>query len=85
MTLQTRVKYQKDSIVVEKNVLLCECSTEMKYIGSSNCMNYEYSTHTYQCPNCKSIGMTDRDYDNKDWTEFGWELCPTTPGEAKNI
>lgn len=54
-----KIIFEKDGTKIDMDIFLCLCGEEMIFIGSAGCPHDSNYTYTYQCPVCKSIGMSD--------------------------
>lgn len=71
------VKYKKEDSLISVVVWFCECGQEMLDVGSAGCSHANEYTYIFQCPLCKTIGMSEkvtRGYGQgeKQFKEAGW-------------
>lgn len=75
---ETIVKYQKEKVVIPINIFVCACGQEMTCIGSAGCSHADEYTYTYQCPFCKTIGMSEKSirgygHSDEEFIKAGWK------------
>lgn len=71
---EVKLKWEKDGKTVEVYGFICECGGIPLNIGSAGCSHNQEFTYFYQCPNCKSVYLSDAHLNNEDMVKFGYTL-----------
>lgn len=77
--MKTRIaeyKWRKtDKHTLKIEVYVCECGTDMTYIGFAGCAHDSDYTYFYQCRSCKTVGLSGYKHDRKEEVEkAGYKL-----------
>ena len=53
------LKWKKEEVTIEQNLLECECGGIMRYVGRMDCIHEDFRSNLLQCEKCMRIELAD--------------------------